>query len=137
MSKPVYDVNDKYGKTKEPLIILILVLHSSRYGAQRVKITFEGLKSPTYNNLPTSKVEFGSFRPKFLSVLAHFRQLLSHNGLDIARSTTTGSGRLYGVGRIIPTCNVYAVIHILAFLFVAYFSRCVGSIDLKLPGAYV
>ena len=37
----------------------------------------------------------------FFQFLAHFRQLLWNNRLDIARSTTTVGGRLYGVGRII------------------------------------
>ena len=72
------------------------------------KITLEGLKSPTHNIFPTSKVEFGSFRPKCFQFLGHFRQLLWHNRLDIDRSTTTGSGRLYG-SRIILVCNAYAV----------------------------
>ena len=41
--------------------------------------------------------------------MGHFRQLLWRNRLDIARSTTTVSGRLYGVGRIILVYNAYAV----------------------------
>ena len=37
------------------------------------KITLEGLKSPTHNIFPTSKVEFGSFRPKCFSVFGPFQ----------------------------------------------------------------
>ena len=103
------------------------------------KITLEGLKSPTHNNIPTSKVEFGSFWPKTFSVFRPFQAVALAQSLNIARSTTTVSGRLYGVGRIILVCNAYAVtIFWLYFLvFFAYFSRCIGSIHLKLPGAYV
>ena len=74
-----------------------------------IKITLEGLKSPTHNNFPTSKVEFGSFWPKTFSVFGPFQAVVLRNRLDITRITTTGSGRLYAVGRIILVCNPYAV----------------------------
>ena len=46
------------------------------------------------------------FWPKaFFSFLAHFRQLLWHNRLDIARCTTTVGGRLYGVTRMALVYN--------------------------------
>ena len=51
--------------------------------------------------------------------LAYFRQLCWRNRLDIARCKTTGSGRPYGVGRIVLVCNAYAVtIFWLYFLFI-------------------
>ena len=37
--------------------------------------------------------------------LAYFRQLFQRNRLDIARCKTTGSGRPYGVGRVVVVCN--------------------------------
>ena len=43
------------------------------------KITLEGLKFPTYNNCPTSKVQFGSFWPIF-PVIGPFQ------ALDLAQS---------------------------------------------------
>ena len=73
------------------------------------KITLEGLKSPTHNNFETSKVEFGSFWPKTFSVFGPFQAVVLRNRLDITRITTTGSGRIYAVGRIILVCNPYAV----------------------------
>ena len=45
------------------------------------------------------------FGQKFFQFLAHFRQLLWHNRLDIARCTTTVGGRLYGVTRMALICN--------------------------------
>ena len=42
---------------------------------------------------------------RFFQFLAHFRQLLWHNRLDIARCTTTVGGRLYGVTGMALICN--------------------------------
>ena len=49
-----------------------------------------------------------------------------------------GGGLLYGVSRIILVCNAYAVtiFWLYFFWFLAYFSRCIGSIALKLPGVH-
>ena len=41
----------------------------------------------------------------FFQFLAHFRQLLWYNHLDIARCTTTGGGRGYVVSRMALVCN--------------------------------
>ena len=54
------------------------------------------------------KNKFGLFWPKnFFQFLAHFRQLVWHNRLDIARCTTTIGGRLYDVGRMVLVCNAW------------------------------
>ena len=87
----------------------------------------------THNNFSTSKVVFGSFWPKcFFQFVRHFRKMLCSNRLDIARCATTGSGRLYGVCRIILACNAYAATIFWLFWILAYFNSCIGFIDLKL-----
>ena len=62
------------------------------------------------------KLNLTLFGQKRFQFLGHFRQLLWRNRLDITRCTTTGSGRLYGLGRIILVCNAYAVTIFAPFL---------------------
>ena len=45
------------------------------------------------------------FGKKLFSVFGLFQAVFWRNRLDIARCKTTGSGRLYGVERIVLVCN--------------------------------
>ena len=88
------------------------------------KITLEGLKSPTHNNISQlQKLNLALFGQKLFLVFGPFQAVALAQSLSYRRSTTTGSGRLYGVGRIILVCNAYAVT--IFWLYFLVFARCI------------
>ena len=76
---------------------------------QKQKLPSKGRSPQPTTISQLQKLNLALFGQNLFQFLGHFRQLLWRNRLDITRSTTTVSGRLYGVGRIILVYNAYAV----------------------------
>ena len=89
-----------------------------------------------------------AFVGQLFQFLAHFRQLLWHNRLDIARCITTVGGHLYGVDRMTLVRNAYEEMCVqnknIGFVFGTFLApvwpyhleiaRCKTSVNLLLYG---